>query len=112
VVAMDSDGYIGDLIPIWIDAGIRACNPIEVAAGNDIVALRKRFGRDMAYWGGIDKRAIAAGGSAIEREVARVCALFGMGGGLVASCDHGVPPDISWQNFVRYGGLLAKACGW
>jgi len=112
LVIMDSDGYVADLIPTWVDAGIRACNPIEAAAGNDIVALRKRFGRNMAYWGGIDKRAIAAGGSSVEREVDRVCSLFAMGGGLVPSCDHGVPPDISWPDFVRYGGLLARACGW
>ncbi len=106
LVIMDSDGYIGDLIPIWIDAGIDACNPIEVAAGNDIVAFRRRFDTRMAYWGGIDKRAIAAGGSTIEREVDRVCSLLDMGGGLIPSCDHGVPHDISWPDFLRYCELL------
>jgi hypothetical protein len=108
LVVMDSDGYIADLIPIWIDAGIDACNPLEVAAGNDIVAFRKRFGRRMAYWGGIDKRAMAAGGTAIEREVARVCSLLPEGG-LIPSCDHGVPHDISWPDFLRYCELLAGA---
>ena len=37
VIIMDSDGYCGELIPIWIEAGINACYPVEVAAGNDIV---------------------------------------------------------------------------
>ena len=41
VYAMDSDGYVADLIPIWIDAGINVCDPMEVAAGNDIVAYRE-----------------------------------------------------------------------
>jgi len=112
VVMVDSDGYIEDLIPIWIDAGVDACTPVEAAAHNDIVHLRKRFGKHMAYWGGIDKRAIARGGTTIEREVERVCSLFEMGGGLVPSCDHGVPPDISWPNFVHYARELARRTGW
>ena len=106
VVVMDSDGYVADLIPIWIDAGIQACNPIEVAAGNDIVAFRRIFGNRMAYWGGIDKRAIAAGGTHIEGEINRVCSLLTMGGGIIPSCDHGVPHDISWPDYVRYCRLL------
>lgn len=112
LVIMDSDGFIEDLAPIWIDAGIDACNPIEVAAHNDIARMRTRFGTHMAYWGGIDKRAIAAGGQAIESEVSRVCALFDCGGGLIPSCDHGVPHDISWPNFLHYCELLAERCGW
>jgi hypothetical protein len=112
LVVIDSDGYIEDLIPIWIDAGIDVCTPVEVAAHNDIVRLRNRFGTRMAYWGGIDKRAIAEGGSTIVRELDRVCSLFDMGGGLVPSCDHGVPHDISWPNFVHYGRELAARTGW
>ena len=27
-------------------------------------------------------------------------------------CDHGVPPDISWPNFVRYCRILAEMTGW
>lgn len=27
-------------------------------------------------------------------------------------CDHGVPPDISWPNFVEYSRLLAELTGW
>ena len=64
---MDSDGYIAHLIPIWIEAGINVCDPIEVAAGNDIVAFREQFGRQMAYIGGIDKRAMADGGAGDAR---------------------------------------------
>ena len=109
---MDSDGYIAELIPIWIDAGINVCNPIEVAAHNDIVDFRNKFGRNMAYTGGIDKRCIARGGKDIAGEVDRVCALLTMDGGLIPGCDHGVPPDVSWKNFIYYCGLLANKTGW
>jgi hypothetical protein len=33
-------------------------------------------------------------------------------GGYVPGCDHGVPSDVSWPNYVHYTGLLAKATGW
>ncbi len=108
---MDSDGYIAELIPVWIESGINACGPVEVAAGNDILEYRVLFGRRMAYHGGIDKRAMAKGGKVMEAEVMRVAPLI-TDGGYIPGCDHGVPPDISWPNFVDYARLLAKLTGW
>ncbi len=109
--AMDSDGYIGELIPLWMEAGITVSDPIEVAAGNDILEFRRRFGRRMAYRGGVDKRCIARGGKVLEDEIARLVPLI-RDGGYIPSCDHGVPADVSWPNFVRYVQLLAQATGW
>ncbi|HEY3416135.1 MAG TPA: uroporphyrinogen decarboxylase family protein [Armatimonadota bacterium] len=111
IIDMDSDGFIGELIPIWIDAGINVCDPIEVAAYNDIVDFRARFGKKMGYGGGVDKRAIAAGGKVIEDEIARIAPVI-KDGGFIPGCDHGVPPDISWPNFLNYSRLIAQQCGW
>ncbi len=108
---MDSDGYVGELIPLWIDAGINVCDPIEVAAGNDLPAFRRRFGRQMAYIGGVDKRAMAKGGTVIEAEIERLRPVI-EDGGYIPGCDHGVPSDVSWPDYVRYVGLLARATGW
>jgi uroporphyrinogen decarboxylase len=113
IIEMDSDGYIGELIPIWIDAGFNCCSPVEVAAHNDIVEYRNLYQSKMAFQGGIDKRCIAKGGKAIERELMRVVpSLLSRGGGFIPSCDHGVPSDISWRNFIEYSRLLAKLTGW
>jgi hypothetical protein len=111
VFAMDSDGRIDELIPIWIEAGINVCDPIEVAAGNDVADLRRRFGRRIALRGGVDKRLIARGGRAIEDEMRRLTPVL-QAGGYIPGCDHGVPSDVSWPNFVHYVGLLARATGW
>ena len=111
IIDMDSDGYISELIPIWIESGINCCDPIEVAAHNDIIEFRERFGRQMAYSGGVDKRAIAKGGEVIEAELERLAPII-RDGGYIPGCDHGVPPDISWPNFVDYGRRLAQLTGW
>ena len=108
---IDSDGYIGDLIPVWQEAGFCANEPLEVAAGNDLPAYRQRFGTKMAYKGGIDKRALAKGGSVMRAEMARLQPVVDAGG-YIPGCDHGIPSDVSWPNFVDYCRLLAQATGW
>ncbi len=112
VVEVDSDGYNGELIPLWIEVGFDACSPLEVAAGNDIVAFRRRYGDQIAFRGGIDKRALAKGGDVMRAELKRVVPPLLESGGYIPSCDHGVPPDISWPNFIAYTRLLAEMTGW
>ena len=112
IVCIDSDGYMAELLPLWLEAGFNCCFPVEVAAGNDIVAYRRQYGRQMAYIGGIDKRALAAGGKEMRAEVTRVVPPLLEEGGFIPGCDHGVPADISWPNYVEYTRLLAELTGW
>jgi len=111
LVDIDSDGYIGELIPLWIESGVNVCDPIEVAAHCDIVEFRRQFGRKIAYRGGVDKRCIAAGGQKLTDEIQRLAPVV-RDGGYIPSCDHGIPPDVSWQNFTEYCRQLAVVTGW
>ncbi|MCC6730973.1 MAG: hypothetical protein IT208_16725 [Chthonomonadales bacterium] len=108
---MDSDGFVGDLIPVWIEGGFNVCDPMEVAAGNDLPALRSAFGRRMAFRGGVDKREMARGGGAIRAEMARLGPVA-RDGGYIPGCDHGVPANVSLDCFVEYCELLARMTGW
>ena len=109
--SVDSDGFIETLIPVWLEAGFKWTSPVEVAAGNDLVAMRERFGRRMAYSGGVDKRAIARGGRTLEREIDRIAPVV-RSGGYIPGCDHGVPSDVSWDNYVDFCRHLARLTGW
>lgn len=111
VFDVDSDGFIGELIPLWVEAGVNCCHPIEVAAGNDIVAFRDTFGKKMAYHGGVDKRAMAKGGRALEEEIRRIEPVV-KSGGFIPGCDHGIPSDVSLANYVQTVRLLAEVTGW
>jgi uroporphyrinogen decarboxylase len=112
IVCIDSDGYIAELIPIWLEVGVNCTRPIEVAAHNDIVAYRQQYGAHLAFMQGIDKRAIAAGGEALQQEVLRVVPPLVEQGGIILGVDHGIPPDISWPNIIEFTRLLAEQTGW
>jgi len=111
VIILDSDGYIEELIPLWIEAGINCTIPVEIAAGNNLIEYRKKFGKNMAYIGGIDKRKIAKGGDILKKEMENIIPFLIKDGGYIPSCDHGVPPDISLENFIEYSRYLAKLTG-
>ena len=111
VFSVDSDGYIGELIPLWLEAGFQNTWPVEVAAGNDLVAFRRQYGHAIAFGGGIDKRSLAAGGDVMRAELERVAPVI-RDGGYLPTCDHGVPPDIFWPNFIEYTRRLAQLTGW
>ena len=83
---------------------------LEVAAGEDALALKKRYGKDIVLVGNVDKRALIRGEAEIDREVAKVRALLAQGGYFPA-VDHSVPPDVPLESFLyflrRLGAALA-----
>ena len=90
---LDSDGNVEELIPIWLELGIQFIYPMEVAAGMDVVALRKQYGRNLIIGGGMDKRILASTKAAIRDMVEEKVPLL-RGGGYVPGCDHAMPQDI------------------
>jgi len=105
VMLLDSDGNVEELIPCWLEVGINFIYPMEVAAGMDVVALRRKFGKELLIGGGMDKRVLASTKPAIERMVEEKVALM-KEGGYVPGCDHAMPPDIRWENYLYYRQLL------
>jgi uroporphyrinogen decarboxylase len=101
LIFVDSDGLVDSLIPLWLSAGINGVFPMEQAAGNDVHAYRRRYGRNLLMAGGIDKRALARGPDAIDAELADKIRLAQQGG-YIPTLDHAVPPDVSWDHFQHY----------
>jgi hypothetical protein len=109
-IGLDSDGQMDSLIPVWMDAGLNFLYPFEVQCGMDVRAVRRKYGRTLRIWGGVDKRALAHGPAAIDAELARVRPLI-EDGGYIPHTDHSCPPDISYANYCYYLQRLAKVCG-
>lgn len=111
IIHIDSDGNVNELIPLWLEVGINFPWPLEVAAGMDAVALRKRYGKDLILSGNIDKRVFAKGKEAIREEVMSKVPFLLENGGYFPGLDHGIPPDISFMNFKYFINLLREIGG-
>ncbi|HDP34945.1 MAG TPA: hypothetical protein ENN29_07535 [Candidatus Hydrogenedentes bacterium] len=99
--AVDCDGLIDHLVPHWLDGGVNVMFPVEIGAWNaDPMALRKRYGKELRIFGGVDKLALERGPAAIDAEITRRMPLMAAGG-FVPLPDHLITPDTPLQN-VRY----------
>jgi uroporphyrinogen decarboxylase len=97
---LDSDGNTEELLPIWVDCGINAHYPFEIASNMDPIKSRKKYGKNLIIIGGVDKRMLAKGRSEIDQEVEKVQILI-KGSGYFMNCDHHIPPDVSYEN-IKY----------
>ncbi|MFC1913112.1 uroporphyrinogen decarboxylase family protein [Chloroflexota bacterium] len=111
VIFVDSDGNLDELTPLWLEAGINGSWPLECAAGNDAVALRKKYGKDLILGGNIDKRELLKGKDAIREEVMSKVPFLLEKGGYFPSIDHMVPPDITWENYCYLINTMREAAG-
>ena len=105
---LDSDGNCEVLIPLMIECGITCLWPLEQASDMDPVRLRKTFGKDMAFAGGIDKRVLQQGKKEIEKELYSKIPVLIESGGYIPTIDHSVPPDTPLENFIYYLELKMK----
>jgi hypothetical protein len=105
-IMVDSDGNNYSLLPFFIKSGVNCFMPIEVAAGMDPLKIRNLYGNKLMLWGGIDKRVLSGTKKDIEKEIfSKVPALL-EGGGYIPGIDHSVPPDVSFENYSFFVGLL------
>jgi hypothetical protein len=100
-IALDTDGDPTVLISTFMDAGVDVLWPLERASDVDPVNIRRRFGKSLRLWGGVDKRVIVQGPKAINAHLLALAPLI-VEGGYIPTVDHTVPPDISWDNFRYY----------
>ena len=111
VIFLDSDGNVEQMIPLWLECGINFIWPFEVAAGNDAVATRKKYGKELIIGGAIDKRALAKDKKAIKEEVMSKVPFLLEQGGYFPSVDHAVPPDVTFENYCYYINTMREVAG-
>lgn len=110
VLSVDTDGWPDPIVPPMMEAGVNLLFPLEVAAGCDANEYRRAY-PDLAVLGGIDKRALAEGPDAIDRELARIQPAIATGR-FIPELDHLIPDDVSWSNYCYYADALKRlVCG-
>ena len=112
-VIVHSCGYVEPLVPGLIEAGMDCLQAMEVKAGMDLPRLFNRFGDRIAFYGGIDVRALISNDRAtIDQELERkIPPVVRNGGGYILHSDHSEPPDIDYETmryFLRRGREVAR----
>jgi uroporphyrinogen-III decarboxylase len=98
-ILVDSDGDQRPLTPLWIEGGVNILFPWETQFGLDITEVRRQY-PELGMIGGIDKFALAHGRDAIDKELEKIPFMLEHGR-YIPGLDHGVPPDVSWDDY-RY----------
>jgi uroporphyrinogen-III decarboxylase len=117
--AQDSDGNMNPLIKSFIDCGVNVFYPCEPAAGMDIVALRKQYGKSIGLIGGIDKHVLRQSKDAIQQELEYKMQPLMLKGGVCFALDHRIPNGTPLENYKFYVkkakeilGITGMELGW
>lgn len=109
-IHIDTDGFATPVIPVYREIGMDAMSPFEVASGCDVVTIGREF-PDLALFGGVDKRILARSKADIDREVERILPAMRARGGYIPTCDHGVPEEVPYENYLHYRRLCVELGG-
>lgn len=106
-------GACREILPDLIEIGVDALNPTQTSAEiMDPFTLKRDFGKDITFWGGIDVMHLLPTGTAddVEREVKRHIDALAPGGGYVFAPSHIIqrftPPEnvmTMYRTALSYG---------
>ncbi|MBI5394177.1 MAG: hypothetical protein HZA91_02650 [Verrucomicrobia bacterium] len=94
-------GNVLDLVPEFIDCGLDILQSLQPSA-MDIATLKKKYGRHLAFQGGMDIQNTMPKGTPQEvaAEVRQRAATLGPGGGYIFGTAHNLLPDVPTENIV------------
>lgn len=99
-VAYHTDGNVEPIIPELIEIGLDVLNPIQPAS-MDPAQMKKRYGKQLSFWGTIDEQQTLPFGSPsdVAEEVRQRLSEVGYDGGLILAPTHHVQLDTPLENF-------------
>ncbi|MCL2664895.1 MAG: hypothetical protein FWE82_04725 [Defluviitaleaceae bacterium] len=95
-------GGIEEAVPILIDCGFDAINPLERKAGCDPLRLAKKYGDRLAFIGGMDAVTLESGDRArMFREAdALIDGMKDLGAAYIFASDHSLSPLVRYSDFM------------
>lgn len=107
-VAYHSCGAIRPIIPDLIEMGLDVLNPVQGnCPGMDPLELRKEYGTELSFMGGLDTQQLLPNGTADEVYQATIRLVEEMtsdGGGYILAASHAVPPETPLENILAVYG--------
>ncbi|MCL4418392.1 MAG: hypothetical protein M1365_17190, partial [Actinobacteria bacterium] len=99
-VILHSCGNIIKIIPYLIEIGLDVLNPIQHVMDPEL--LKKQFGKDIVFFGGIDSQNLLTNGNPeeIKREVKRYIQILGKDGGYIIAPDQCLMSNVPVINIL------------
>lgn len=102
-------GSIRPFIGNFVELGVQGLNPIQVSAGDmDPRMLKREFGKELTFWGGVDTRDVLPRGTTddVRQEVQKRIRQMGAGGGYILAAVHNLQKEVPAGNIVA----MFEAC--
>jgi uroporphyrinogen decarboxylase len=96
-------GSIREIMPDIIEIGLDVLESIQPEAkGMNPYELKREFGRDITFWGGLGSQSIIPHGtpSAIKAEVSKLVSEMGAGGGYILAPSKAIQPETPPENMA------------
>jgi uroporphyrinogen decarboxylase len=104
-IAWHSCGSILPIIPDFIELGLDILNPIQpLAKGMEPEFLKREYGKDLTFFGGIDVQKLLPMGSPqmVKDEVRRRIDILGRDGGYIIAPAHNIQADTPLENVQAF----------
>jgi uroporphyrinogen decarboxylase len=114
-IVFHTDGDVYDLLDDFVEIGVDVLNPVQASAGgmSDFAGLKKRFGDNLVFCGGMDTHRVLPYGTPdeVRAEVRRVIGALGDGGGYMLGAVHTVMNDVPPENVLAMADAVDEF-GW
>jgi len=107
-------GQFVDVMPDLVDCGMDVWETVQChLPGNDPEFLKREFGKDIAFYGGINTQYTLPFGTTedVRKEVRERIKVLGKGGGYICGPDHHIKPDFPIENTLVMFDEIAKFRG-
>ena len=102
-IIVHSCGYVEQLVPGLIEAGMDCLQAMEVKAGMDLVKLKGLYGDRIAFMGGLDIRALESNDTRqVEAELQKKIPVAMEGGGYCLHTDHSVSSRVNYETYKYF----------
>ena len=98
-VWVHSCGNIEQILPELVQMGVNVLNPVQPEC-MDIVALKRKFGESLTFWGGISTQQTLPYGSPeeVKKETQAVIETMGQNGGYITAPAQEIQGDVPYEN--------------
>ena len=102
------DGDVREFIPLLLEAGFDAIQPLEARCGNDVRELKALYGDRITLFGNMSVDRMSGTPEECADEILSKLKVAKVGGRYLYHSDHSVPPTVPFENYALAIRLLKE----